>query len=248
MTIAVAFDPAVAARVFSAVARRFRHGEPSTYLYIGAKLRRDPVHIDILALAAVAPMGHVLDLGCGRGQLGITLLEAGLAKSVTGCDRNPNHVARATRAGQGLAFTAHTHDLTGPTPLPLADTVLMIDVLYQLPANSQQDVLQRAAAAGKRLLIRTVDPGQGARSGLTRLVEVLTRRISPNAGSHVNPMPIAVIVRTLHDCGFHTTEVPCRRGTPFSNVLLDAHRAAMPDARGSITTALRSAPPAVATP
>ena len=50
--------------------------------YVAGKLRRDPVHRDVLGLATGEAFGEVIDIGCGRGQLALALLEAGLARSV----------------------------------------------------------------------------------------------------------------------------------------------------------------------
>jgi 2-polyprenyl-3-methyl-5-hydroxy-6-metoxy-1,4-benzoquinol methylase len=48
--------------------------------YVAGKLRYDPVHGTILALATREAFGDVVDIGCGRGQLALALLEAGLAR------------------------------------------------------------------------------------------------------------------------------------------------------------------------
>ena len=69
------------------VASRYHSCGQFTRRYVRSKLRRDPVHAAILDLARVEPLGHVIDLGCGRGQLAVALLEAGLAQSVNGLEQ-----------------------------------------------------------------------------------------------------------------------------------------------------------------
>ena len=193
--------------------------------YVRGKLRRDPVHGDVLALAAAEPFGAVLDLGCGRGQLAIALLAAGLASSVRGCDRATPALGQARAAGSGLAFDAFAADLADPPPLGDADTVLLVDVLYQLEPAAQERLLSRIAQAARRLvLIRTVDPAQGWRSVVTLGFEQVSRFVSPHSGLHVRPPPLARIAAPLGAAGFSVTVAPCWRGTPFANVLVMARR------------------------
>ena len=200
---------------------RFAHG------YVASKLRRDPVHRVLIALAAQENFLAVLDIGCGRGQLGIALLEAGGAASVLGLDRNSAHLRQAERAAQGLAFRAGWQDLARSAALPAADTVIIVDVLYQLDTAAQVALLEAAArAARSRLLIRTADPARGWRSAVTRGLELVGRRVWPHSGARVNALPIATIAARLGELGFSVAAEPCWQGTPFANLLLVCRRSA----------------------
>lgn len=210
--------------VLERVARRYRSGSRFTRHYVSGKLRRDPVHRDVLALAGDEGFGEVVDVGCGRGQLGLALLEAGAATRVLGLDRDFNKLAEAGRAASGLRFSAMGVDLARSVALPPADTVLLIDVLYQLPTEAQAVVLQAAMRSARRILIRTLDPDRQARSWLALAMERGLRRVLPNAGSTVNPQPIAWLVARLEQGGFTTTVTPCWTGTPLPNVLLFGNR------------------------
>ncbi len=192
--------------------------------YIAAKLRRDPVYADVRTRTA-GGFGHVLDIGCGRGQLGVLLLEAGAATSVLGLDWNAAHLDQARRAAHGMPLRVERRDLTRDPSLPKADTVFLIDVLYQLETPAQQALLQAAAqAARSRLVVRTAAPAQGLRSAVTYALEVLGRRVWPHGGAHVNPQPIGALTTILQAAGFAVTASPCHRGTPFANILLMAQR------------------------
>jgi SAM-dependent methyltransferase len=221
-------DPAPARdseTLFAAVAARYAGCGPAARSYVTAKLRRDPVHRAVLALATAEAFGDVVDLGCGRGQLGIALLASGTARSVRGLDVGTERLAQAARAGTGLAFAAECRDLSCPSALPAADTVLIVDVLYQLETEAQMALLQAAARAARtRVLVRTLDPDRGWRSALTLGLERVLRRISPHSGAQVNPLPVARLAGVLHAEGFAMESVPCWEGTPFANVLLMARR------------------------
>jgi SAM-dependent methyltransferase len=192
---------------------------------VAAKLHRDPVYRRVLALAASEAFGNVVDIGCGRGQLAVALLEAGLVCSVLGLDRNAAHLELACRAASGLAFSALQQDLAETQHVPAAATIILIDVLYQLEAGAQITLLRAAArAARERVLIRALDPDRGIRSALTLGLERLTRPVSPHSGRHVDAVPVARLTETLADAGFAVSSGPCWEGTPFANVLIIGRR------------------------
>lgn len=225
-------DSSAADDVLDRVARRYAGGSRFTRHYVAAKLRTDPVHATVLALAAREPFGRVLDVGCGRGQLGVALLEAGLASEVTGLDWGAAALREAERAAAGLAFRAAYQDLSRPAPLPSADTVLLIDVLYTLDTPAQDALLHDMAQAARgRIVIRTLDPALGLRSRFAIGAERLGRRVWPNSGAHVNARPVPALAAALERHGFDTTVAPCWQGTPFANALLVARRSGVSAAR-----------------
>jgi 2-polyprenyl-3-methyl-5-hydroxy-6-metoxy-1,4-benzoquinol methylase len=209
------------AALFERVARRYRDCGRFARHYVAAKLRRDPVHREVLALAAAEAFGDVVDIGCGRGQLAVALLDAGIARSVLGLDCNAGHLRQAQRAANGLAFTATVQDLAQCQDVPNATTVLLVDVLYQLEPQVQMAVLQAAIlAARQRIIIRTLDPNRGLRSRVTVGLEKLVRRVSSHSGQHVAARSVSCILRTLDEAGFAASVAPCWQGTPFANVLI----------------------------
>jgi SAM-dependent methyltransferase len=214
-----------AAALYARVLARYAGAGRAAGGYIAGKLRRDPVHRDMLALAIRENFGEVLDLGCGRGQLGILLLEAGAASAVLGVDRNAALLDQASRAARGLRFQTVRADFAGAVDLPSADTVLIIDVLYQLDTPARDALLGAAVrAARQRILVRTLDPARGWRSAFTIALERALRPLSPHSGAHVNPPPVDRLVALLAGEGFAVTVAPCWRGTPFANVLMVGRR------------------------
>lgn len=217
--------------LFAGVARRYAGCGIGTVRYVAAKLRRDPVHRDILDIGEASGFGDVLDIGCGRGQMGIALLQSGLARSVLGLDRSAAHLDQARRAADGLAFTGRVQDVARDAELPAADTVLIVDVLYQLAPAAQIALLRSAARAARQLvLIRTLDPERGLRSAITLAFERAVRRFSPHSGAHVSPLPVGCLGDILRQEGFAVSVAPCWRGTPMANVLLTARRPGQPAA------------------
>ncbi len=204
-------------------ARRYHDRGRFARHYVASKLRRDPLHADLLTMGD--PLGHVVDIGCGRGQLAALLLEAGLADHVTGLDWNRTHLDQATAALAGLPFEARPRDLETDQSVPDADTVILIDVLYQLTTAAQHRLIEAAGQAARRcLLIRTLDRTLGKRGLFATAMEHLGRRLWPSSGAHVNPLTVLAIVARMTAAGFIVETRPGSRGTPFANVLLVGRR------------------------
>jgi SAM-dependent methyltransferase len=212
------------AALLDAVGRRYAGASRFAQGYVRSKLRRDPATAAILELARTAPLGHVLDLGCGRGQLALALLLDGGATSVTGFDLDPAKVAEARAAAAGLPARFEAADLTA-NPIPEADAILMVDVLYQMPEAAQRTLLGRIAhAARRRVVIRAFDPDLGWRSCTGLAMEWLNRTARGAWGASIRPLPLPELARPLEEAGFRVTTHPCWGTTPLPNVLLVAER------------------------
>jgi len=214
------------AEVITRTAERFSRAveRRSTYHYVVSKLRRDPA---TRAVAALAPLGDVIDLGCGRGHLAVYLLERGAAKSIRAFDWDEEKIALAQRAGEGLDASFDALDVRKADAAP-ADTVLLIDVLHYLDAAAQDALLVRAAdlvKPGGRLVVRDATSGAGWRSKLTLFVEWISVLIRFNLGERIALRDVErEMVPFLEKRGLRCTVTPCWAGTPFANVLLVAHR------------------------
>ncbi len=215
-------DPDLRARV----AAHYAGARPFARFYVRHKLRLDPVHAALLALAGPEGFGDVLDLGCGRGQTGVLLLLAGAARRVHGIERNQAWLAEARRAGAPLGFVATQADLAALPALPPADTVLLIDVLYQFKTPAQIALLDAAAAAARRrVVIRSMDAGAGLRGALTRLGEAALRYLWPGSRSRINPLPILRLTGAFAAAGWTTSVTRCASTMAPANMLIVAERA-----------------------
>jgi uncharacterized protein (DUF2062 family) len=205
-------------------ARYATKGSRAAYHYVRSKLAGDPIARRVAGLGATDALGDVIDAGCGRGQLGVLLLELGVAAHVTGFDWDEKKLAIATRAAEGLSAIFRNGDLREPIAEP-ADTALLIDVLHYLTSAEQDAVLRNVARAGRRLvLVRELDPDRGWRSTVTRLQEAVTTGLGYNRGARVNVRPIRELTQVLEAEGFAVEVSPCWGATPFSNVLIVGRR------------------------
>lgn len=192
--------------------------------FVRGKLLTDPATGAILRLATEAGgLGRVADLGCGRGQIGLVLLLSGLAESVEGLDLDAGKIRDANRAAEGLPARFEAADL-GLAPVPPCDTVLIFDVLLQMPVTAQLDLVGRMArAARRRVVIRAFDPDCGWRARLGSAMEEAGRRLRRD-GSEFRPLPVERIAAPLRQEGFVVQVRPCWGWTPLPNVMLVAER------------------------
>src|SRR5207237_691202 len=128
-------------------------------------LASDPVAARI---AAMALLGEVVDVGCGRGQLVALLLVTRSAIRAVGIDWDEAKLRDARAAMAGLEATFVRGDAR-TCDVPAADTVLLVDVLHYMTDDEQDALLDRAArAARSRVIVRELDPERGWRSAVTR--------------------------------------------------------------------------------
>jgi uncharacterized protein (DUF2062 family) len=211
-------------RAVARVAARYGSGSRSAYYYVRGKMLGDPVVRRAFELAANEPLGEVVDVGSGRGQLGILLLESNGATHVTGFDWDRAKVDEAKRASTDLSASFEEGDAV-TRAIPACDSVLMIDVLHYLTDAEQDALVARAARAARRtVLIRELDPDRGWRSVTTRVQEAITTTARWNRGARIRARPIACIGRALSAGGFDVTVEPCWGSTPFANVLVVGRR------------------------
>lgn len=215
----------VPAELIERVARRY--ATVSARMYAKGKLGNDPVAAQLLTLAGVDGLGRVVDVGCGRGQMGLLLLEAGKATSVRGFDWDAPKVAdgnRAAAADPALAAVYETGDLR-THPIPPCDTLLLLDVLHYLTDVQQAALMDRIARADARtILVRELDPDRGWRSFTTRAQEAVTTFVGYNVGERVRVRPIRDVTTALEAAGYVVRVDPSWGSTPFANVAITATR------------------------
>jgi uncharacterized protein (DUF2062 family)/SAM-dependent methyltransferase len=205
--------------------------ERSRFHYVRTKLLGDPIAKLIADVAGDAPgaLGAIADIGTGRGQLPILLLELGRATTAWGVDWDGAKIAAAAKAaaatpddGAALPITFCAGDARTAEP-PLSDTVLLIDLIHYFKIEEQDAILRRAAAAvrpGGLLLVREADTERGLRSLATLLEELLFTALRFNRGERVRLRPAREIVARLEEAGLSCEIRPAWGKTPFSNVLV----------------------------
>ncbi|UQA62053.1 DUF2062 domain-containing protein [Polyangium aurulentum] len=215
--------------------------EKSQFHYVRIKLMMDPIARLIADVEGErqGALGEVLDIGTGRGQLPILLLELGRATRAHGVDWDEAKIGHARRAAEAkpdgrpaLAATFAREDARRFEATP-ADTVLLIDLLHYFTIEEQDAILRCAAdhvRPGGRLLVREADTERGWRSFATLFEERVFTFLRFNRGERVRFRPAREIAAALEARGFRCEIRPAWGSTPFSNVLIVAHLPAEPPA------------------
>ena len=137
------------------------YAEQSAAVRLHARVRwaRAPVP----AIAGVLPVtGRILEIGCGHGLFSVYAALASSARAVRGVDIDQDKIAVARLvAGRvsadleaDLEFDVTPSGAVSPGPW---DAIVVVDMLYLLPAEQQQQLLTEAAgelAPGGRLVIK----------------------------------------------------------------------------------------------
>ncbi len=200
--------------------------------YVRIKLATDPAARIVASIAGDrdGALGHVLDLGAGRGQLAIALVELGRATRVLAVDWDGVKVdagRRAVAAEPALPIELVERDVREFDVSGVFDTVLLVDVLHYLPTRDQDALLERAARAvapGGRVVVREADTERGLRSAMTRLEERVFTALGVNRGERVELRSARSIADRLTSHGLEVRVLPAWGRTPFSNVAIVGER------------------------
>ncbi len=207
--------------------------ERSRFHYVRTKLLGDPVARLVADVEGEGEgvLGEVLDIGAGRGQLAILLVELGRATRARGIDWDEGKVAAGNAAAGGDLAVEIVQGDARTAEYGSADTVLLIDLIHYFAIEEQDAILRRAAAAvrvGGRLLVREADTERGLRSAITLLEEKVFTAVQWNRGERVRLRAAREIVARLEEAGLRCEVVPAWGKTPFSNVLVVGRRVGTP--------------------
>ena len=157
-----------------------------------ARLLNDPMYPFLIDEDVLGTGARVLDLGCGRGLIGVLMglfTRASEPRWYLGVDRCDRYVRAARQALEDVPGCAvQTFDLRDFDP-PAADVVVVNDVLRFLPFTAQDALLRRLARAlppGARLFVREKDAAGGWRFRWAAIWDALKIAVPghPRHGTH----------------------------------------------------------------
>jgi uncharacterized protein (DUF2062 family)/trans-aconitate methyltransferase len=218
-------------RLTEATARRYLACSHFDWEFVRAKLRRDPLYRSVFARLESIASGSVVDLGCGRGIVLALMATAEAARAPAG-GPGPGMIgveARTTaaataRTALGARARIEIADLSAYEPPP-ADAVLLLDVLHYLDDAVQRRLIAlvaRQLRPGGVVLVRETDAAAGARFHVSRSAERLAAMARGGWRQRFHYRPAAEWAALFESHGLRVSVQPMSRGTPFSNVLLEA--------------------------
>jgi uncharacterized protein (DUF2062 family) len=195
-----------------------------------ALLLRDPMYPFLIDEAVLGSGARVLDLGCGRGLIGVLVglfTRASEPRWYLGVDRCDRYVRAARQVLEDAPGCAvQTVDLRDFDP-PQADVVVINDVLRFLPFTAQDALLRRLARAlppGARVFVREKDAAGGWRFAWIALLDAV-RVVVPGHPRHGRHYRRAGDLRNaLLAAGFSVSDRTVTRAASPAWVLLEAVR------------------------
>lgn len=126
--------------------------------------------------------GHWLDLGCGYGLLSFYLASRFPQAHITGVDPDQEKIALACHLAQvnGLTNLQFQAGLAQDHSIPECNLVTLVDVLYLIPREQQEQILAAAAAQlepGGHLLLKEMREGPAWKYAWNWLEEWLAVRL-----------------------------------------------------------------------
>ena len=202
-----------------------------------ARLLHDPIYPFLIQEDVLGSGARVLDLGCGRGLVGVLVglfTRASETRRYLGVDRCDRYIRAARQALEDVpGCTVQTLDLRDFDP-PAADVVVLDDVLRFLPFTAQDALLRRLARAlppGARLFVREKDAAGGWRFAWAAFLDA-AKILVPGHPRHGTHHRRAVDLRNaLLAAGFSVRDRMVERDASPAWVLLEAvrHPAAVDD-------------------
>jgi uncharacterized protein (DUF2062 family) len=195
-----------------------------------ARLLNDPIYPFLIEEEVLSSGARVLDLGCGRGLIGVLLglfTRASEPRWYLGVDQCDRYVRAARQALEDVpGCTVQTLDLRDFDPPP-ADVVVVNDVLRFLPFTSQDALMRRLARAippGARLFVREKDADGGWRFTWATLVDARWILVPghPRHGHHYRRA--GDLRNALIAAGFSVRDRTVARSSSPAWVLLEAVR------------------------
>jgi SAM-dependent methyltransferase len=212
-----AFTPVPAAG--RAALALFSDAPLSTRLHVQARWRTCPL---AEVAARVPTRGEVLDIGCGHGLFAAYLALDAKSRRVVGVELDERKLADAS------TVVDRVHERGGSLALVVApggavpdgpwDAIIIVDVLYLLPAVAQRDLVERAAARlapAARLLVKEMAPVPEWKARWNRAQETLAVKVvgfTASESTGFTFVPPDEIRGWLAACGLDVAEVPLDRG------------------------------------
>jgi 2-polyprenyl-3-methyl-5-hydroxy-6-metoxy-1,4-benzoquinol methylase len=172
--------------------------------------------------------GFIVDLGCGHGLFANVLAEGSPNRRVLGIDLDERKIAvAAATAGARSGLRFEVGDIVSTAP-PRCDAVTIVDVLYLLRPDQQEQVLQNAASAlleGGPLVVKAQERERSPRYILTYGQELLTVGLGLTRGEGLRfSFPSREEALAMFARAGFTVDVVEMRRRPYTDVLYLARR------------------------
>ncbi|GIG20465.1 hypothetical protein Cch01nite_11890 [Cellulomonas chitinilytica] len=183
------------------------------------------------AIAAALPAtGRILEIGCGHGLFSAYAALAGPGREVLGVDIDADKIAHGRAAVQGVERLELAVAPDGEVPAGPWDAVVVVDVLYLLPADAQRQLLAEAAsrlAPGGMLVVKEMGTTPRWKARWNAFQETLSVKVLRiTEGSSFDFVPPETTAGWLTDLGLSVQAHRLDAGRVHPHHLLVARRGA----------------------
>ena len=203
------------------ILRFYRKAPRRTRLYLRVKLRICP----LLRLEELYPRaGKVIDLGCGNGTFSNLLKLGGPERDILGFDLDPRKVEAARAVHADVAGLEFREGDIGTMAYPPADVYSIVDVLYLIPFDKQDEILRKCHAAlrpGGILVIKEMDTRPRWKYVWNLCQETIAvKAVGFTLGSRFYFRSGADYVRVLESLGFKAEVIRLDRGQAYPHIAI----------------------------
>jgi len=195
---------------------RYQKLETFVWMFAWFKLRLDPMFVELPEFLRPLPdLCTALDLGCGYGFVGSSLLEWNAGLKIYGVDPNPKRVRAAARAfgERGQVACAGAPDFEMPEFPARFDAVLFLDVIHFLTDEALALTLTRIRARldeGGHLLVRAPMKPEGIGS-MSWNIDRFRRAVT---GAYACYRTVEQVSEAIAGAGFRITQSPISGTNP----------------------------------
>ncbi len=209
------------------VLRHYRSAPASTRLFLRVKLRICP----LLRMERHYPRsGRIVDLGCGNGVFSNILKLGAPERDVLGFDLDRKKIAAARAAHAGVPDLEFRSGDIAAIGYPPADAYSIVDVLYLVPYEAQEDIVRRVHAAlrpGGVLLLKDMDTRPRWKARWNAFQETVSVKvIGRTLGGRFYFRSAGDYERLLRSAGFAVETVRLDRGQWYPHILFVARKPA----------------------
>ena len=181
-------------------------------------------------VAALPAGGRILEIGCGHGLFAAYAALSSAARTVLGTDIDADKIEHARAAGAPLGDRLRFEVARdGSVPTGPWDAIVIVDMLYLLPADAQRALVLEASAqlaeAGS-LVIKEMDVVPGWKARWNRLQETLAVRVLriTDGGGTMAFVSASETMQWLRTAGLSVTDRRLDRGRIHPHHLIVASR------------------------
>lgn len=190
---------------------------------------------DLTSVEAHVPRrGSIVELGCGHGLFSNLLIEASRERTVLGLDHDERKIGVARMTIQGRTTLRFEVADVVAVPPPRCDAIVIVDVLYLLPPQAQEQLLRaagRSLEVGGVVVVRAQERRRSPRYAFGHAQELVAvgLGLTRSAGRGLSYQTRAEARAMFERAGLEV-EVVERPGRPYTDVIYVARAASIASA------------------